>query len=133
MTEAEEFDSWWALCWRKVGKGAARRAFAKARKIASYDDLCAAAQAFGEKVRRAGTEERFQPHPSTWLNAERWTDADINPAQKKIQIVCDTDRAIDRVSLALKGIRSANLSKADVDLALKAQKITQEQAKRLGL
>lgn len=67
-----EFETWWSIYPRKVGKGQARKAYTSALKKASTDELSAAATAYAEKV--ATTEPRFIAHPATWLNGERWTD-----------------------------------------------------------
>lgn len=67
-----EFEDWYAAYPRHVGKGAARKAYRTARKKASADELMAAAVRATEQYR--GKEEQFVPHPSSWLNAERWLD-----------------------------------------------------------
>jgi hypothetical protein len=66
-----EFDRWWSVYPRKVGKEAARKAYAKARKIASADDLGRGAVRFRDDQTR---DPAFTPHPSTWLNEGRWQD-----------------------------------------------------------
>ncbi len=71
---AVEFEAWWKLYPRRVGKGQARRAYVSALKKATADELAEAAEAFAATVHDSGTEERFVPHPATWLNGERWTD-----------------------------------------------------------
>ena len=57
---------------RKVGKDAARRAWAKAVKRAPADQIIAGLVA--QLPALAARELRFQPHPSTWLNEGRWQD-----------------------------------------------------------
>lgn len=64
-----EFEQFWQLYPRRVGKGQARRAFATALKKTTLPVLLAALQAYVFDPR-----ERFQPHPATWLNGERWLD-----------------------------------------------------------
>ena len=130
--QAAEFESWWALVWRKVDKGHARRSYLKARKLVSHERLCAAAAAFKERLASKGTEVQFQPYPATWLNGERWLDEEPKKTAADLKVT-DEKRALDRVEMALKGIRSAQLSKADVMIAIRAGKITQEQARRIGL
>lgn len=70
-----DFEAWWSLYPRKVGKGQARKAYASALKKTTTDELADAAEVFAARVHDSGTEERFVPHPATWLNGERWTDA----------------------------------------------------------
>ena len=70
-----DFDSFWASYPRKVGKGAARKAFVKAMaKGVTLDTLIAAVEA--QKHCRQWTKDGsdYIPHPSTWLNQERWED-----------------------------------------------------------
>lgn len=67
-----EFESFWQAYPRKVGKGAARKAFEKAREQTEAEPIVEAALAYSSK--RAGQEERYTAHPATWLNQERWTD-----------------------------------------------------------
>lgn len=72
-----DFNRFWTLYPRKVGKGAARKAWAAALRRA---DEGAASIIAGITVQtsldRFDTREdgRFIPHPATWLNADRWLD-----------------------------------------------------------
>lgn len=70
--DTPEFEAIWKAYPRKVGKGAARKAWAKARKVASFEEIASGLAAF--VASSTGTEQRFIPHPSTWLNEERWND-----------------------------------------------------------
>lgn len=70
------FDIFWAKYPRKESKGAARKAWPKAVKIAGsaqeiLDGLTVALSMGNFDMREGG---RFCPHPSTWLNGERWLD-----------------------------------------------------------
>lgn len=71
---AADFESWWELYPRKVGKAAAAKAYAKARRdvdaLVLVDGLANAAQVW----KATQTEPQFIPHASTWLNAGRWAD-----------------------------------------------------------
>ena len=71
-TREDDFEKFWAVYPRKVGKGAARRAFAKIR--VPVGELIAAVeeQKRSEQWRKDGGQ--FIPHPATWLNQERWED-----------------------------------------------------------
>ncbi|WP_435643388.1 hypothetical protein ACR9VJ_18245 [Streptomyces sp. H49] len=69
------FDDFWAAYPRKVAKGTARTAWAKALKRgAEPADVIAAAARAAAQWRAAHTETRFIPHPATWLNGERYDD-----------------------------------------------------------
>jgi len=69
-----DFEAWWPLFPRKVGKGQARKAYHASRKnpCVTAEILLAAAKRFAAS--RAGEDEKFTPHPATWLNGERWLD-----------------------------------------------------------
>ena len=78
---SKEFDQFWATYPRKVGKEAARKAYAKAmtkttqaRIMQSVEDL---------RIRVAGKDPNFTPHPSTWLNEGRWDDEVEAPQQAR--------------------------------------------------
>ena len=66
------FDNFWELYPRKIGKGAARKAYAEAIRKAGPDDIEAGVARFRAGLN--GTDPKFIPHPATWLNAERWLD-----------------------------------------------------------
>ncbi len=67
----EQFELWWQAYPRKVAKGQARRAYRAAirRYRVTCDELLEAVRTYP-----FGHEERFIPHPTTWLNGERWRD-----------------------------------------------------------
>lgn len=68
------FDEFWALYPRKVGKGAARTAYAKARRKAEHRAITDAVMAYAEHHRARRTEPQFIANAATWLNQERWDD-----------------------------------------------------------
>lgn len=72
-------DPWFAAFWdaypRRTGRGAARKAFAAA--VAAGADprmVVITASAYAERCVALQKEPQFIPHPSTWLNQERWDD-----------------------------------------------------------
>ncbi|MFJ4738750.1 helix-turn-helix domain-containing protein [Streptomyces sp. NPDC088775] len=70
-----DFAAFWAIYPRKEGKGKARLAFAAAVKNGvKADTLIAAVQKHRDHWARCRTETRFIPHPTTWLNGERYED-----------------------------------------------------------
>lgn len=80
-SEAElvsEFDDWYKDYPRKTGKGAARKAFIKARKNGVEVDALKAG--LDRSKRSWAVENRPKdkmPYPATWLNAESWDDEEI--------------------------------------------------------
>lgn len=70
-----DFTAFWDAYPKKVGKGQARRAWSSMlKKGADPDEVVAAVEAFAKSCADAGTDPKFIPHPSTWLNGERWSD-----------------------------------------------------------
>lgn len=72
-------DVWFAEFWdsypRRAGKGAARQAWAKARRRGVPPErLVAAARAYAADPNR---QDQFTAHPATWLNQERWDDGPL--------------------------------------------------------
>lgn len=68
------FQAFWEAYPRGIGKGSARTAFAKALKLSSANEIIQGAIAYSQHCKEMGTEKKYIPHPSTWLNAERWED-----------------------------------------------------------
>lgn len=72
------FDEFYAAYPRKVGKEAARRAWASACRKANPQSIIAAAARYASDPNR---EPQFTAHPSTWLNQGRWADEEPLPAR----------------------------------------------------
>jgi DNA-binding transcriptional regulator YhcF (GntR family) len=68
------FQVFWQSYPRRIGKGAARTAFKKALKFSTADEIIQGATAYAAHCEEMGTEKQYIPHPSTWLNGERWED-----------------------------------------------------------
>ena len=68
------FEAFWNAYPRRIGKGAARISFARACDFANPNDIVQAAIVYSKHCLDQGTEIQFIPHPSTWLNQERWED-----------------------------------------------------------
>jgi len=75
--DAAEFESWWEGYPKKVGKAAAAKAYAKARKSADADALMAGLVNATAVWQASRTEPQFIPHPATWLNQGRWEDEQL--------------------------------------------------------
>lgn len=67
-----QFEAWWKLYPRKIGKGQARKAFKTALSKTDADTLNAGVKSYVESV--AGKDQQYIAHPATWLNGERWDD-----------------------------------------------------------
>lgn len=68
------FLAFWQAYPRRIGKGDARAAFTKAATRNDPNLIVQAALAYAQHVLETGTEQKFIPHASTWLNGERWED-----------------------------------------------------------
>lgn len=69
----DRFDEWWSLYPRKVGKPKALGAWKAATKRTDPDVILAGLGAW-LSFWKAKNEPEFVPHPTTWLNGERWND-----------------------------------------------------------
>ena len=76
---SEDVDKLYAIYPKKVGKGQALKAIAKALKDKPFDFLEQAVREYADAVRRniesgAWEDMSFVPHPSTWFNGARYED-----------------------------------------------------------
>jgi hypothetical protein len=84
----EFFESWWIHYPRKVSKGDAAKAYAKALKTFSASPAIAAEKLLQASLPRlaevAKKDPQFIPYPASWLNDRGWEDeiASIAPASK---------------------------------------------------
>jgi hypothetical protein len=68
------FLAFWQAYPRRIGKGDARTAFRKASANADQNTIVQAAMAYARFVAEQKIEQKYIPHPATWLNGERWED-----------------------------------------------------------
>jgi hypothetical protein len=67
-----KFDAFWAEYPRKTNKGPARKAWGKMRCNSKFDEIMASVAS--HKASGIWNDPAYTPHPSTWLNGERWGD-----------------------------------------------------------
>ena len=72
VIEPNMFNDAWLAYPRKVGKGHAEKAWAKAIKKIDERELCKFLSQYIDSL--VGKDSKFIPHLSTWLNGERWHD-----------------------------------------------------------
>jgi hypothetical protein len=70
LSEEPLFEGFWAVYPRKVGKGAALKAYRHALKRASHAEIAAGAKRYAASK----PDPQYTAHASTWLNADRWLD-----------------------------------------------------------
>lgn len=75
-----EFNEFWATYPRKTAKPLARKAFDKAIKKTTLSVMLMALKWQKQSEQWLGG---FIPHPSTWLNQERWDDEPPPPSLNK--------------------------------------------------
>jgi hypothetical protein len=68
----KQFDSFWSLYPRRVGKTAAKKAFDKAVDSVGLETVLDGVKRFASDPYLP--ETKYVPHPSTWLNEGRWDD-----------------------------------------------------------
>tara|TARA_R100000700_G_C3160127_1_gene136419 strand:- start:202 stop:903 length:702 start_codon:yes stop_codon:yes gene_type:complete len=61
------FDEFWTQYPKKVAKGGARKAYEKALKLTTHEDIMAG-------LARYNPNPQYICNPATWLNQERWND-----------------------------------------------------------
>ena len=66
-----DFDRFYAIYPRKAAPDAARKAWDKAIKRATVDEIISGAERFRDDPNR---DDEFTAHPASWLNAGRWND-----------------------------------------------------------
>lgn len=75
-----EFDTFWQEYPKKVGKGAAKKAFEKARQGGvTLESLVTAVRRQKCGSQWSKDDGQYIPHPATWLNQERWEDEVYSP------------------------------------------------------
>jgi hypothetical protein len=80
VSKEDQFETFWRTYPRRIGKGAARKSFEKALKLESFDGIMTGLHR--QLSYYASKEQQFIPHPTTWLNQERWSD-EPQPIQSK--------------------------------------------------
>ena len=79
------FPAFWQAVPNKLGKGTARAAYAKAIKGgATHDEIMAGLPGYAASEARRKKQDGYMPlHPTTWLNAERWSDEPVSGSKAK--------------------------------------------------
>lgn len=74
------FDQFWAAYPRREAKLNALKAYEKARRLASAEDILAGV----ERYKRTMPEDKqYRPLPASWLNAGRWMDEEDEPVRRE--------------------------------------------------
>ena len=68
------FEQFWKVYPRKVSKSSAKKSFAKVCKDEETFNQIMAGLRYQIDAVFSNREERYIPHPTTWLNQQRWSD-----------------------------------------------------------
>lgn len=90
--EHDGFDAFWEAYPKKADKGAARRAWAKAVKVAEVSVIIAGARAYAQHPDTHRDGGRYIKNPATWLNAESWGNELPRPTAAAAEAVSPWDR-----------------------------------------
>lgn len=91
----DDFDAFWAVYPRKVGKGDARKAFAKVKAPVSV--LIDAVNTQKQSQQWLKNDGQYIPNPATWLNQGRWEDE--LPAVEAVKGVCGHPETVSDAQL----------------------------------
>jgi hypothetical protein len=97
LSVSTSFDAFWEIWPRRVGKGAARKAYDRALKRATIDEIHEGARRVAALWKTMPPADRqFVPYPERWLNADRWADEIVEglegePRQSRPAWVADAD------------------------------------------
>jgi hypothetical protein len=75
-TSSNKFDDFWSVYPRKVGKRDAERAYVRALKVATSEEILEGAKRYAADPNRLS---EFTAHPATWLNRGSWADDPLPP------------------------------------------------------
>ncbi len=101
---SDAFEDFWKAYPRKVGKGAARKAYAKALRFTDHDTIMGALS--DQRPAMEAKESQYIPHASTWLNQERWEDEPEEPASVDQRSDSKSDAAARQIAFAAAAIRT---------------------------
>jgi uncharacterized protein YdaU (DUF1376 family) len=82
---SEDFESFWTAYPRKVGKGAAWKAWKAAKTKPVQETILSAVQAAKRSDQWTKDGGQFIPHPATWINQGRWDDVHAAPMPQSAQ------------------------------------------------
>ncbi|MFJ4288003.1 hypothetical protein ACIPY0_20370 [Paenarthrobacter nicotinovorans] len=107
-----DFDAVWALYPLKRDKKAAHKAWKKASKEVSHEDLCAGVVRYRDDPNR---DPQFTKHFSTWLNAGSWDDEPL-PARGRPQHMDHSARARAKEADMLARLQQAEDQRAFLEI-----------------
>jgi len=110
------FDVFWKQYPKKIGKGAARKAFEKGKCAGKIDAILKAIGQQGATFQWRKDGGQFIPHPATWLNQERWEDETTVKVQSRAPVrnkKQEYERAFQDIIRALRELKLTALTPSD--------------------
>lgn len=96
--QRDTFAAWYDRYPRKVGRAAAEKAYRRALKTATPEQLLAGLELYLGEIEAKRTARDYIKHPATWLNGGCWADEhDTGPAQIVDRRQQETDAQFDRM------------------------------------
>lgn len=112
-SQSSQFDEFWLSFPRKTAKGIARVSFIKALGKTSFNEILAGAVRLAND---SNLDLKYCPHPSTWLNQERWSDGPLPPRftlnrdeQRQVQSQSVKERLLEKERQQPKEITSERI------------------------
>jgi hypothetical protein len=99
------FEKFWAEYPRKVDRGAALKAFAKALKHASFEEILTGAIGYANDPNR---KPEFTKYPASWLNAQSW----LNQVTVSDELPKRTERERERTRAIIAETKEAEAKSA---------------------
>jgi hypothetical protein len=84
----KDFETFWAVYPRRVGKPKALTAWKAATKRSSVADVLLGAERFAKDPNLPG--EAYQPYPATWLNRDGWEDGPLPKREDNVRQIRPT-------------------------------------------
>jgi len=92
----DQFEQFWSLYPRKVGKRKAHKEFERAIKRGSIEAITQGLLKQNAAWLAAETPVKFIPHPTTWLHRDGWEDEPAQPEQQQSRLQRSTAILLER-------------------------------------
>jgi len=92
----DQFEQFWELYPRKVGKRKAQKEFERAMKRGSMEAITEGLLKQNAAWLAAETPVKFIPHPTTWLHRDGWEDEPAQPEQQQSRLQRSTAILLER-------------------------------------
>ena len=92
VSAGSRFDEFWKVWPKRVGKGAAIRAYERALKRATHEQIVTGAKQMAALwAVMSEQDRRYVPYPERWLNSDRWADETLQDVPFEVPKVARPD------------------------------------------